>query len=43
MYKLQPKAALGEISTDRIAAIKAEYLANGGLRSNTRYGYVNPA
>jgi hypothetical protein len=43
LYSLQMKTALGAISTDRIAAIKAEYLAGGGLRSNTRYGYVNRA
>ena len=26
---------------DLIAAIKAEYVAMGGLRSNARYGYVH--
>jgi predicted TIM-barrel fold metal-dependent hydrolase len=41
LYNLQMRTALGAISTDRIAAIKAEYVAMGGLRSNTRYGYVN--
>jgi hypothetical protein len=28
---------------DGIAAIKAEYVAMGGLRSNARYGYVHRA
>jgi predicted TIM-barrel fold metal-dependent hydrolase len=41
LYNLQMRTALGAISTDKIAAIKAEYLAMGGLRSNTRYGYVD--
>jgi predicted TIM-barrel fold metal-dependent hydrolase len=42
LYKLTFNTALGSIPTDRIAAIKADYLAGGGLRSNTRYGYVCP-
>jgi len=29
-----------ELAGDRLAAIKAEYLKNGGARSNLRYGYV---
>jgi hypothetical protein len=37
------QAAQGAITTDKIAAIKAEYVAMGGLRSNTRYGYVHRA
>jgi predicted TIM-barrel fold metal-dependent hydrolase len=41
LYNLQVRTALGALSTDKIAAIKAEYLAMGGLRSNTRYGYVD--
>jgi hypothetical protein len=40
MYKIDPQMALDPMSKDQIAAIKAEYLAAGGLRSNTRYGYV---
>lgn len=40
LYRLDVKAAQGEITRDKIAAIRAEYLANGGLRSNRRYGYV---
>ena len=28
------------VDHDRFAAIKADYLANGGGRSNLRYGYV---
>ena len=41
LYKLSTKTALGAITTDNIAAMKAEYLASGGMRSNTRYGYVH--
>jgi predicted TIM-barrel fold metal-dependent hydrolase len=41
LYKLQTKAALGPITHDNIAAIKAEYVAAGGQRSNARYGYVH--
>ena len=40
LYRLDVKAALGPINVDRIAAIKEEYLASGGSRSNLRYGYV---
>jgi predicted TIM-barrel fold metal-dependent hydrolase len=40
LYRLDVRAALGEITNDRIAAIRAEYVASGGMRSNTRYGYV---
>jgi predicted TIM-barrel fold metal-dependent hydrolase len=40
MYRIDTRSALGTISGDRIAAIRAEYAAHGGLRSNTRYGYV---
>ena len=40
LYKIHMKAAEGAITTDKIAAIKAEYTAMGGMRSNTRYGYV---
>jgi predicted TIM-barrel fold metal-dependent hydrolase len=43
LYRLHTKAALGEITGDRIAAIRAEYVAAGGTRSNTRYGYVAPS
>ena len=28
------------VSQDRFAAMKTDYLANGGGRSNLRYGYV---
>ena len=41
LYAIQVKTALGAITTDKIAAIKAEYVASGGTRSNTRYGYVH--
>jgi len=40
LYGLHVKAVLGEIGNDQVAAIKAQYVAMGGLRSNTRYGYV---
>lgn len=40
LYGVDVKAALGPITHDTIAAIKAEYVAMGGMRSNTRYGYV---
>jgi hypothetical protein len=41
LYRLDMKAAQGAITGDKIAAIKAEYLALGGERSNARYGYVH--
>jgi predicted TIM-barrel fold metal-dependent hydrolase len=41
LYNLQVRSALGALSTDKFAAIRTEYLATGGLRSNTRYGYVD--
>jgi uncharacterized protein len=37
LYKYERRAAL---ATDRIAALKAEYAAAGGARSNLRYGFV---
>ncbi|HXH82004.1 MAG TPA: amidohydrolase family protein [Candidatus Tectomicrobia bacterium] len=40
LYNVQVRTALGAITRDRIAAIRAEYVAAGGLRSNQRYGYV---
>jgi len=40
LYGLRPKIAQHGITTDKIAAIKAEYLAAGGARTNARYGYV---
>src|SRR5687768_11246799 len=40
LYGLNVKAALGEITGDRIAAVRTEYVAAGGTRTNTRYGYV---
>ena len=41
MYNVHIKSALGEIKRDQIAAIKSEYVAMGGLRTNARYGYVH--
>jgi predicted TIM-barrel fold metal-dependent hydrolase len=40
LYRIDTRAAQGEIRRDKVAAIKAEYVAMGGLRSNARYGYV---
>ncbi len=40
LYGIGVKAAQSDLTRDKIAAIKAEYLATGGLRSNLRYGYV---
>lgn len=40
LYGLHVRAAGHGIGIDRIAAIKAEYVARGGMRSNTRYGYI---
>src|SRR5881409_1164904 len=41
LYRINQRAALGEITRDKVAAIKAEYVAAGGMRSNRRYGYVH--
>jgi predicted TIM-barrel fold metal-dependent hydrolase len=43
LYKVHIHAAQGAITTDKIAAIKGEYVAMGGMRSNARYGYVHRA
>jgi hypothetical protein len=41
IYNLDIKMAQGKAFTaDKIAAIKQEYLALGGDRSNTAYGYI---
>jgi predicted TIM-barrel fold metal-dependent hydrolase len=40
LYNVHVKAALGDITGDKIAAIRSEYVAAGGERSNARYGYV---
>ncbi len=34
------RTAQGAITRDKVAAIKAEYVRLGGMRSNARYGYV---
>jgi len=39
LYGRRPKTAHG-ITADKILAIKAEYLAAGGARTNARYGFV---
>jgi hypothetical protein len=41
LYKLDMRAAQGAITGDKVAAIKQEYVALGGPRSNARYGYVH--
>jgi uncharacterized protein len=41
LYGIQARTALGAIRHDHIAAIRDEYVANGGTRSNARYGYVH--
>jgi predicted TIM-barrel fold metal-dependent hydrolase len=43
LYNIHQRAALGTLSGDKIAAIKAEYIAMGGTRSNARYGFVHRA
>jgi hypothetical protein len=40
LYGITPRTALAEVDADGLTAMKAEYLANGGQRSNLRYGYV---
>ena len=39
LYNLEQHAEL--VRHDRFAQIKADYLGNGGARSNLRYGYVS--
>jgi uncharacterized protein len=41
LYNIHQRAALGTITNDKIAAIKSEYVAMGGERTNARYGYVH--
>jgi predicted TIM-barrel fold metal-dependent hydrolase len=43
LYKLDLRSAQSAVTNDKVAAIKAEYVAMGGLRSNARYGYVHRA
>jgi predicted TIM-barrel fold metal-dependent hydrolase len=43
LYNVQVKSAQGAITTDKIASIRREYVAMGGMRSNTRYGYISRA
>jgi hypothetical protein len=40
LYGLRPKVAQRDLTIDKIAAIKAEYVAAGGERTNARYGFV---
>ena len=41
LYRIDVKMAQGDITGDKVAAIKAEYVRLGGMRSNARYGYVH--
>jgi hypothetical protein len=41
LYRLDLKAAQGPIRTDNISAIRQEFIASGGTRSNLRYGYIS--
>ena len=43
LYKVSLQPAQSQLTTDKIAMIKAEYVAMGGLRSNARFGYVHRA
>jgi predicted TIM-barrel fold metal-dependent hydrolase len=43
LYNVDVRSALGEITNDKIAAIRTEYAANGGMPSNARYGYAYKA
>jgi uncharacterized protein len=43
LYRLDVKAAQSSLTTDKVAAVKAEYVALGGMRSNARYGYIHRA
>jgi hypothetical protein len=40
LYKIDPAAA-AKMTADNFDAVKAAYLAQGGLPSNLRYGYVH--
>jgi hypothetical protein len=39
LYRIDPAAAR-KLSADSFDAIRSEYLAQGGLPSNLRYGYL---
>ncbi len=41
LYDFDLAAAVGELSLDRIAELKAQFAATGTGRSNLRYGYVH--
>ncbi len=40
LYGIDPQSTMRAVTQDEFAGVRAEYLAQGGLRSNTRYGYV---
>jgi predicted TIM-barrel fold metal-dependent hydrolase len=41
LYRIDIRSAQNAITGDKVAAIKAEYVKLGGMRSNARYGYVH--
>jgi predicted TIM-barrel fold metal-dependent hydrolase len=41
LYKISVQAAQKALTGDKLAAIKREYVAMGGTRSNARYGYIH--
>ncbi|HKC10347.1 MAG TPA: amidohydrolase family protein [Methylomirabilota bacterium] len=41
LYRIDVKMAQGDITGDKVAAIKDEYVRLGGMRSNQRYGYIH--
>jgi predicted TIM-barrel fold metal-dependent hydrolase len=42
LYNINPRRAMLDVKTDRLAALKAEYEKEGAAPSNMRYGYVVP-
>jgi predicted TIM-barrel fold metal-dependent hydrolase len=42
LYNVNPKKAMLDFATDRLAALKEQYDREGSARSNMRYGYVVP-
>jgi len=43
LYRVETRAAQGAVTKDKVAAIRRQYVAMGGMRSNARYGYVHRA
>jgi predicted TIM-barrel fold metal-dependent hydrolase len=40
LYGVEPEDAGASLGADEIEAVRRDYLARGGLRSNLRYGYI---